>query len=119
MMIRARWLLLLGVSIAVLGTGFVAAAEPPQPSEDILQVRVYQLKHLPTKEAQLVIRTIYEARRVAELPDRAVLIVADTPAKLDAIGKLLERIDLPPVRNGAAAARPRQEDPRTEVAAKK
>jgi len=118
-MISSRWLLLLGVSIVVLGTGFAAATEPPQPSDESLSVTVYQLKHLETKEAQLVIRTIYEARRVAELPDRGVLVVADTPARPDAIGKLLERIDLPPAKGRAVTAGPGAGTPGPDIAAKK
>ncbi len=100
---RMRWLLMAGLSLALLGTG-AARAQAPIPGDGTAQVRVYELKHLATREAALVLRTIFEAGRIAELPERGVLIVADTPAKLDAIDRLLERIDRPATRRRSAAA---------------
>lgn len=102
-MIRSRCLLLVGLSLVVLGFGW-AAAEAPLPGDGTTQVRVFELKHLATKEAGLVLRTIFEAGRIAELPDRGVLIIADLPARLDAMGKLLEKIDQPVARARLAAS---------------
>lgn len=106
-MLSARmWLRVLCVSSVMLGAGLVTAAESTQSGDENLKVKVYTLKHLATQDAVMVLRAIYEVRRVAELRDRSMVIVADTHSKLDAIGKLLERIDVPPVKDKAAAERP-------------
>lgn len=100
---RISWLLVAVLLLGLVGTG-AARAEAPIPGDGTAQVRVYELKHLATKEAGVVLRTIFEAGRIAELPERGVLIVADTPAKLDAIDRLLERIDRPATRQRSATA---------------
>lgn len=110
-MIRSRCLLLVGLSLAVLGFGSTLA-EAPLPGDGATQVRVFELKHLATKEAGLVLRTIFEAGRIAELPERGVLIVADAPARLEAMAKLLEKVDQPIARaRVAASAESRERQP--------
>lgn len=77
--------------------GLVVADDTPQKRRDYepLVLRVFQLSHIPVKQADLLLRSLVEARRLASDERHNTLSLRDTAAKVCVAERLLSIADQP------------------------
>jgi type II secretory pathway component GspD/PulD (secretin) len=81
--------------LVLLATLTVAPAVAHDAEATDQVIKVVRLKHLDTKSAVTVLRSIFQTRQIAELPDRDIIIFRDSADGVEQSAKLLREIDVP------------------------
>ncbi len=90
-------LLLLGLVLGWLPGLPPAAAQPSQPAQAELEVRVHTFRHQPASEALALIQPLLSPRGSVQLQQAGnTLVVRDTRPVLELVGRLLAEFDHPP-----------------------
>jgi len=82
---------------AALTLAAVPAPAADEPAQDLVY-EVFPLRHIDVNDANVMLRTIVEMRRVSMDGERQEIVVRDTPEKVRMARELLAQIDVPPPR---------------------